>query len=108
MTPKDTQLYLMEYNPKQGCYHYNAIDPATREADKAPFSYGWQPVLIIDDDTACNEDFGKITHAILRAGLDINFVVDVARSAIKSLHLNFYDNALFMGRLFVGAKKIAY
>lgn len=108
MIPKNTQLYLMEYNPKQGCYHYNAIDPATREADKVPFSYGWQPVLIIDDDTARNEDFGKMTHAILRAGLDINYVVDVARSAIKSLHLNLYNNAIFIDRLLLGAKKIAY
>lgn len=104
----DKQLIVMEYNPKQGNYHYNHIDQQTGEAEKAPYSYGWYPVAIIDEETAYDKRFTDMTHAILRPDLEVEYINDVVTSAVKQLGYAIYTNALFMGRFLTKIKTVKY
>jgi len=46
------QIILMEYSPEQVCYHYNYFDAKTRRFRDKPFSNGWAPIVLIDEDVA--------------------------------------------------------
>lgn len=104
MTTTD-QLYVFEYNPQQGCYHYNPIDRKTALADKYLNTNGWRLILLVDEEIADNEDFSRIMHSILREGLDYDYVRDVAVSALKKLGLTIYDHVCFAGRRLVNYEK---